>query len=75
MGLVFVSLAVNTIVIFRLTTVRFRGKSLFGILIAANMGGFFMYWYKYGFSHDLLFTTLIFVIIYAYLLFKAKNLV
>ncbi len=73
MGLMFLSLAVNIIVIFRLIAVSFRGKSLFGILIASNIVGFFIYWYKYGLSNYLLFSTLIFVIIYAYLLFKAKK--
>lgn len=70
MGLAFLSLAVNIIVIFRLITVSFRGKILFGILIGSNIGGFFIYWYKYEFSIYLLFSTLAFVLIYSYLLKK-----
>lgn len=73
MEIIFLSVIVNIIMIIRLLMVSFRGKAAFQILIASNIIGFFIYWYKYNFSIYLLLLTSLFVLFYTFIFKKLKQ--
>jgi hypothetical protein len=73
MGILILSAVINILLIFRLFLMSYRGTSMFEILIISNVGGVFLYWYKYGFSLMLFFSAIFFSVLYLILWNKARN--